>query len=124
MARQMTVRFVDDLDGSEASGTVDFGLDGRRYEIDLSEVNAARLREALAPFIGAARTAGGRRSAGRRSGSGRGARQSVAGAQGTPARSSREETAAIRQWARDHGHQVSDRGRISKSVMEAYQAAS
>jgi hypothetical protein len=124
MAQQMTVRFVDDLDGSEASGTVDFGLDGRRYEIDLSEVNAARLREALAPFIGVARTAGGRRSAGRRSGSGRGARQSVAGAQGTPARSSREETAAIRQWARDHGHQVSDRGRISKSVMEAYQAAS
>ena len=52
MAQQMTVRFVDDLDGSEASGTVDFGLDGRRYEIDLSEANAARLREALAPFVG------------------------------------------------------------------------
>ena len=103
MAQQVSVRFVDDLDGSEASGTVDFGLDGRRYEIDLSEANAARLREALAPFIGVARTAGGRRSAGRRSGSGRGARQAVAEAQGTPARSSREETAVIRQWARDHG---------------------
>jgi hypothetical protein len=59
MAQQTTVRFVDDLDGSEASGTVDFGLDGRRYEIDLSEGNAARLREALAPFVGVARAAGG-----------------------------------------------------------------
>jgi Lsr2 len=125
MVQQMTVRFVDDLDGSEASGTVDFGLDGRRYEVDLSEANAARLREALAPFVGVARTAGGRRSAARSSGRGRGARQTgAAGAQATPARSSREDTAAIRQWARDHGHQVSDRGRISKSIMEAYQAAS
>jgi hypothetical protein len=105
MAQQMTVRFVDDLDGSQASGTVDFGLDGRRYEIDLSEANAARLREALAPFVSVARAAGGRRSAGRSSGRGRGARQSVAGAQNTAARSSREDTAAIRQWARDHGHQ-------------------
>jgi hypothetical protein len=124
MSQQMTVRFVDDLDGSEASETVDFGLDGRRYEIDLSEANAMRLRTALAPFVGAARTAGGRRSGGRGSGRGRGARQSVAAQQSTPARSTREETAAIRQWARDHGHQVSDRGRISKSIMEAYQAAS
>ena len=124
MSQQMTVRFVDDLDGSEASGTVDFGLDGRRYEIDLSEANATRLREALAPFVGAARTAGGRRSAGRSSERGRGTRQSVAALPSTPARSSREETATIRQWARDHGHQVSDRGRISKSILEAYQAAS
>jgi hypothetical protein len=124
MAQQTTVRFVDDLDGSEASGTVDFGLDGRRYEIDLSEANAARLREALAPFVGVARAAGGRRSAGRSSGRGRGARPTGAAAQGTPARSSQEETAAIRQWAREHGHQVSDRGRIAKSIMEAYRAAS
>jgi hypothetical protein len=124
MAQQTTVRFVDDLDGSEASGTVNFGLDGRRYEIDLSEANAARLREALAPFVGVARAAGGRRSAGRSSGRGRGARQSVAAAQSTPARSSRNETAASRQWAREHGHQVSDRGRIAKSIMKAYRAAS
>jgi hypothetical protein len=42
----------------------------------------------------------------------------------TPAMSNREDTAAIRAWARAHGHKVSDRGRISKSVMEAYKAAS
>jgi Lsr2 len=114
MAQQTTVRFVDDLDGSEASGTFDFSLEGRNYQIDLSEPNAAKLRDALAPYIGAARKAGGR-------GRGRAARQTVVADKS--ARSSREETAAIRQWARDNGHQVSERGRIPKSVLDAYQAA-
>jgi hypothetical protein len=35
----------------------------------------------------------------------------------------REQTAAIRAWARQNGHQVSDRGRISKTVVDAFQAA-
>jgi hypothetical protein len=117
MAKQTTVRFIDDLDGSEASGTFDFSLEGRNYQIDLSDENAAKLREALTPFIDAARKAGGR-SGGR----GRSQRQSALTEK--PARSSREETQAIREWARQNGHQVSDRGRIPKSVLEAYQAAS
>jgi hypothetical protein len=115
MAQKTTVRFVDDLDGSEALGTFDFSLDGRHYQIDLSDENAAKLRDALAPYVGAARKAGGR-------GRGRAARQSVVAEK--PARSSREETTAIRRWARENGHQVSERGRIPKSVLEAYQAAS
>jgi hypothetical protein len=114
MAQQTTVRFVDDLDGSEASGTFDFSLEGRSYQIDLSDENAAKLRDAPAPYVDAARKAGGR-------GRGRAARQTTVAEK--PARSSREETAAIRQWARDNGHQVSERGRIPKSVIEAYQAA-
>jgi Lsr2 len=114
MAQQTTVRFVDDLDGSEASGTFDFSLEGRSYQIDLSDDNAAKLRDALAPYVDAARKAGGR-------GRARAARQTAVAEK--PARSSREETAAIRQWARDNGHQVSERGRIPKSVIEAYQAA-
>src|ERR687890_2480042 len=108
MAQQRTVRFVDDLDGSEASGTVDFGLDGRRYEIDLSDDNAATLRDALAPFVGAARKSGGRESGGRGSGSrgsagrgsagrgsegGRGQRRTGPGV-GKSARSARGGTAA------------------------------
>jgi hypothetical protein len=113
MAQQTTVRFVDDLDGSEASGTFDFSLEGRSYQIDLSDENAAKLRDALAPFIDAARRSGGR---------GRATRQTTAAEK--PARASREETAAVRQWARENGHQVSERGRIPKSVIEAYQAAS
>jgi hypothetical protein len=115
MAQQTTVRFVDDLDGSEASGTVDFSLEGRSYQIDLSDDNAAKLRDALAPYVDAARKAGGRSR-------GRTPRQSTVAEK--PARSNREETAALRQWARENGHQVSERGRIPKSVIEAYQAAS
>jgi hypothetical protein len=114
MAQQTTVRFIDDLDGSDASGTFDFSLEGRRYQIDLSDENAAKLRDALAPYVGAARKAGGR-------GRGRAARQTVVAEK--PARSNRDQTAAIREWARANGHRVSDRGRISKSVIEAYQAA-
>jgi len=119
MAQQTTVRFIDDLDGSEASGTVEFGLEGRSYEIDLSDENAKKLREALASFVDAAR-----KSSGRSSGRGRGRSQSQPAAAEKPRASSREETAAIREWARANGHKVSDRGRISKSVIEAYQAAS
>jgi hypothetical protein len=111
MAKQTTVTFVDDLDGSEASGTLAFGLDGRSYEIDLSEKNTDKLRKALTPFIDAARKVGSRGS-----GRGRGQRQSAA-------RSNREETQAIREWARQNGRQVADRGRISVSIVEAYQKA-
>ena len=114
MAQQTTVRFIDDLDGSDASGTLDFSIDGRQYQIDLSDENAAKLRDALAPYIGAARKAGGR-------GRGRAPRQTAVAEKSS--RSNRDETAAIREWARANGHEVNDRGRISKSVMEAYQAA-
>jgi hypothetical protein len=117
VAQQTTVTFVDDLDGSKASGTLGFALDGRSYEIDLSDQNAARLRDALAPYIAAARKPSGR--GGNRN---RGQRQTTATA--NPARGNREETTAIREWARKHGHNVNDRGRIPKSVIEAYQAAS
>jgi hypothetical protein len=116
MAQQKTVRFIDDLDGSEAVGTVSFALNNRAFEIDLSDENTDKLHEALAPFIEHARKAGGRSG-------GRGRTRGQAALTDAPARSGREETHAIREWARQRGHQVSDRGRISKSVMEAYQAA-
>ena len=116
MAQQTTVRFVDDLDGSEAVGTVTFSLNNRSYEIDLSDENTDKLHEALAPFIEHGRKASGRSG-------GRGRTPGSGGDDREPARSNREETHAIREWARQHGHEVSDRGRISKSVMEAYKAA-
>ena len=120
MAQQVSVTLVDDLDGSEATETVSFGLDGRSYEIDLSVENAARLRDATVPFVAAARKPGSGGSGGIR----RGRRQPLAQEEPRPARSTREQTAAIRQWARENGHQVSERGRIPKAVIEAYQAAS
>jgi hypothetical protein len=116
MAQQTTVRFIDDLDGSDAVGTVTFSLENRAYEIDLSDENTDKLHDALAPFIEHGRKAAGG-SGGRRRTRGQAAMTDK------PSRTNREETHAIREWARQNGHQVSDRGRIPKSVIDAYQAA-
>ena len=47
MAQKVNIVLVDDLDGTEATETVSFGLDGTTYEIDLNDANAASLREAI-----------------------------------------------------------------------------
>jgi hypothetical protein len=109
MSRVTEVRLVDDIDGSKASETVTFGLDRRQYELDLSKKNAAKLRDALAPFVASARRSNG----GRRSSGGSKMNQKPA--------ADRERTAAMREWARQHGHKVADRGRIPASVIEAYE---
>jgi hypothetical protein len=111
MSRVTEVRLIDDIDGSKASETVTFGLDRRQYEMDLSTKNAAKLREALAPFVASARRSSGRR----RSSNGSQITQKLA--------TDRERTAAIREWAREHGHKVADRGRIPASVIDAYEKA-
>jgi hypothetical protein len=111
MAQKMMVSFVDDLDGSEAEGTVAFSISGRDYEIDLSEANAAKLRDVLAPFVAAGRKAGGSTRTVRRA-------STVSGAS-TP-RTRREDSKAIRDWATAQGMNVSTRGRISAEVLEAY----
>jgi Lsr2 len=103
MAQQVNVKFVDDLDGSDAAGTVTFGLDGRAYEIDLSDDNASRLRASLASFIAAARQSGGSNAAGGRRG-----QKMTASSPARPQPLDREQTAAIRAWARQNGHQVSN----------------
>ncbi len=105
MARKVQYLLVDDLDGGEAEETVSFGLDGTSYEIDLSKKNAKALRDALAPYVGSARRAGGRRGRGR---GGRGG-----------ARTS--DTAAIREWARSQGMKISDRGRIPADIIDKYE---
>mgnify|MGYP001950986074 CR=1 FL=1 len=62
VARYVMTRLVDDIDGSDAVTTVSFSLDGRNYEIDLSESHLERLQQALEPYLNAARTvSGGRR---------------------------------------------------------------
>lgn len=111
MVQKVTVTLVDDLDGTRAEETVEFGLDGATYTIDLSQDNAGRLRGALADFVGHARRAGaGRRSAAR----------SSAGRAPRAASADREQNQAIREWARKQGMKVSDRGRIPAEVLEAY----
>ena len=58
MAKQVITLLTDDLDGGEADRTVEFGLDGVNYTIDLSEKNTAKLRKALDPYLGAATRVG------------------------------------------------------------------
>jgi hypothetical protein len=112
MAQKVLVQLVDDLDGSTAEQTVEFALDGVQYQIDLSDRNAGALREALEPFVSAARRAGGRKRSAARGGAARG---SSAG--------DRERNQAIREWARKQGMNVSERGRIPAEVVEAYDKA-
>jgi Lsr2 len=108
MAQKVQVVLVDDVDGGTADETVTFALDGVSYEIDLTKKNAARLRDELSPWVGAARKVTGprgRRAGGRRSGRGG------------------SEPAAIRSWAKGQGIAVSERGRISAELLAQYEAA-
>ncbi|WP_422785724.1 histone-like nucleoid-structuring protein Lsr2 [Pseudonocardia spirodelae] len=117
MAKVETIRLVDDITGGDADETVAFGLDGRRFEIDLSTANADALRDALAPFLGAARPAGtpkaGRAAAPAATGS---------GASGSDA-ATREHNREVRAWARENGWTLSERGRIPSEVVEAHRRA-
>lgn len=109
MAQKIHILLEDDLDGSEASETVSFGLDGTSYEIDLNDKNAGSLRDALSTYVGHGRKVG---AAPRRS-----AKKSGAGSDmGASARE-------VRDWARSNGHDVPDRGRVSADVRAAFEAA-
>jgi hypothetical protein len=101
--------FIDDLDGSEAEGTVRFGLDGAEYEIDLNAEHARELRDALARYVGAARRAGG--SARRPARAGR--RASAGGPNPTE----------VREWAKQQGIEVKDRGRVPAELVVRFKAA-
>ncbi|GAA2128654.1 Lsr2 dimerization domain-containing protein [Streptomyces synnematoformans] len=104
MAQRVVVSLFDDIDGGEATETVNFGLDGKSYEIDLNASNARKLRSTLAPFLRAGR---------KRAASGRTfTRTDVA-----------PNPATVRAWAGSHGMEVPARGRIPKKVYEAFEAA-
>ncbi|KHK98593.1 hypothetical protein LK09_06400 [Microbacterium mangrovi] len=116
MAKKIIHQLVDDLDGTVlepgAGETVLFSLDGRAYEIDLTDANAAALRDAFAAYIAAGRSVG-REAAGTR----------AAAPRRRSARSNASENAAVRSWANENGFTVSERGRIPASVQQAYEAA-
>lgn len=115
MVQKTQVVIVDDLTGdvlAEGQGqTVSFGFDGTSYEIDLDKDNADVLRQAFKRYIDAGRRVGRQASTG--------------GARGGShvGRRNRQDTAAIRAWARENGHEVSERGRIPSSILQAYDAA-
>ena len=109
MAQKIQTLFLDDLDGSEAEGTVHFGLDGTQYEIDLSPAHAEELRTTLTRYTEAARK--------------------IPGTIRRPARSARTATAnghsttEARDWAKAQGIEVKDRGRVPAVVLAKFQAA-
>lgn len=107
MVQRVQLVLEDDIDGGVADETVSFGLDGSNYEIDLSKEHAAELREAFAPWVGAARKA----------------KPASAGPRSSRRSRSTNNTAAIREWARAQGHTVSDRGRIAAEIVAAYEKA-
>ena len=106
MAQKIQTLFVDDIDGSEAEGTVRFGLDAADYEIDLSVEHREELHKTLAAYIAHARKIGG---SNRRSGRSR--------------RASAADTHKAREWAREQGIDIKDRGRVPAHILEQYRQA-
>ena len=109
MAQKIQTLFIDDLDGTEAEGTVRFGLDGAEYEIDLNAEHAEALRDALARYVSAARRAS--RAARRPARNGR--RTSAAGLN----------TTEVREWAKAQGIDVKDRGWVPAELVVKFKAA-
>ncbi len=106
MAQILKITLTDDLTGGDADETVVFGLDGRTYEIDLSEKNASALRKALERYVAAGRTSAATRP-GRRGGA-------------SSHKSGAVDPKAVRAWANDQGIAVSARGRIPSVILEKY----
>ncbi|WP_305879316.1 Lsr2 family protein [Amycolatopsis sp. WQ 127309] len=95
-----------------AGEAIPFSLDGVSYEIDLSEENAAALREELAAYVASGRRIGGRK-----------VRSSIDRPKVTSTADDRDRSRAIRAWAEEHGCEVADRGRISSGVIAAFDEA-
>jgi nucleoid-associated protein Lsr2 len=104
VSSKVLVILEDDVDGGEAAETVEFGIDGTTYAIDLSDSNAKKLRGALDGYINKARKVSGKRSTSRKASSGL-------------------DLKAVRTWAASNGIELSSRGRVPSSVLEKYRAA-
>lgn len=112
MAKTTIVQVSDDLDGSANASEVRFAFEGTEYAIDLSSRNRKSFEKVLRPYIEAGTKV-----------SGRGARTRGASRSKRPGASS-VDLSTVRAWAKQNGHEVSDRGRLPKAVLDAYTAAS
>lgn len=108
MAQRVETTLVCDLTGEQADETIEFGFEGKAYRIDLTRNHAEGFREIMADYVGAAAPIGMAAGKTRRV---------------TGARRSREQTQAIREWARTQGHSVSERGRIPLQIQQAFEQA-
>ena len=114
MAQKVIREFIDDIDGSAAERTFAFAVDGTHYEIDLSRENIKEFYDAIAGFVESARKV-------KASGDGRRARKTRSTSSGR-ARSG-EQIQAVRQWARQQGHRINNRGRIPAAIQQAFDQA-
>ena len=110
MARIACVILNDDIDGSKASETVSFSLDGKHYTIDLNAENARALRGGMAKYILSARPAPSAAKSPRHR------RQNVPSSAGIL-------SSEVRAWAHARGLPLGKRGRIPLGIFRAYQAA-
>lgn len=110
MAQKINVVLVDDINGGDADETIQFGLAGNQYEIDLSTANAERFRAALEPYTKVSRKVSSRVGRPRSAGSAAAAQRN-------------RETAIIRSWAKENGYPVNERGRIRGDIIDAYRKA-
>ncbi|MFW0787219.1 Lsr2 family protein [Gordonia sp. CPCC 206044] len=110
MAKKEIVQVIDDIDGKvlDEYETVRWSLDGKTYEFDTSAKHAAQFRDSLAKYQSVSRVT-----------SARGVKRAAAASMTR----SKEQTKAIRDWATKNGYEVSDRGRIPLTVIEAFEAA-
>ncbi|MCU4183346.1 Lsr2 family protein [Acidiferrimicrobium sp. IK] len=112
MAQKVQVLLTCDLDDDDtpAVETVTFGFDGYTYAFELCEAHLEEFNNVMQGYIASARRADG------------GSRRPRPAA-GAAARPAREDLSAVREWARENGYEISDRGRIPGEVREAYEAA-
>ena len=103
----MQTLYVDDLDGSEADGTIRLGLDGTEYEIDLNAKHTRELRDVLARYVAA----------------GRRVRASQSSRSGRKTQPNALNTTEVREWAKTQGIDVKDRGRIPAELVAKFKAA-
>jgi hypothetical protein len=108
MATRVIESRTDDITGEEGAEPFRFGLDGKEYEIDLVDWRAEELRRTFEPYVHAAHRV-------RPDGLPAPTRRTL------PA--DRQRSQDIRQWAREQGLQVNERGRISAEVIAKYEAA-
>lgn len=101
-------QITDDIDGSKDAREVSFAFQGTNYNIDLGKKNLAAFEKASKPYIDAATKVSRGPAKTRRS---------------TKSRFSGGSDAAVREWAREAGIEVSQRGRIPKAVLEQYESA-
>ena len=106
MAQRVRTLHVDDLDGSDAEGTVRFSLDGAHYEIELNAAHATELRDALAPYVEAGRKIPRRAGRNRRKAAAKGINSNE-----------------VRDWAKTNGVEIKNRGRVPAKVVTKFLTA-